>query len=574
MLNDARSLSPDAVLEADICIIGGGPAGITLALELARRGVDTVVLEGGGTQPDAAAQSLAGGTVRGDGYMPLAETRRRQLGGSPHLWNTRLGSRFGFRAAPLDAIDFEQRDWVDHSGWPFGLDELEPYYRRTQEICGLGPYVYDGAAWETPGSPRLPLDPDTCNTSVWQFSPLESFTETLVGEVERSPRIAVWTYANVTELETDEAAGSVTRLHAATPEGKAFTVRARTVVMAAGGIENARLLLLSDRVQPAGLGNGHDLVGRYFMEHQVVTGGILTPRDRAIFDSAALYDERPVNGTWVMGQVRFSDAVMRRERLLNQSFALYPRHPRNHRIRDDAIHSLEAFAGSARRLRLPPDAGRHLGRVLGSLDYVAATLLRKASGGRVFGHFVPGPDLVDGDGWSALADKPVRFSSFEVLVHTEQLPHPDNRVVLTEERDRLGCRRAELQWRWRDADRENVTRAQRLFAAEVERAGVGRYEPRTDGQGGPLLRCPGLHHHMGTTRMHPDPKQGVVDEHGRVHGVGNLFVAGCSVFPTGGYINSTLTIIAMSLRLADHLATRTASAPAVSTRAEPAAASS
>lgn len=565
MLNDARSLLPDAVLEADVCIVGAGPAGITIALELARRGVDTLVLEGGGTAPDPGVQSLNEGTVSGDCYPPLDETRQRQLGGTPHLWNTRLGSDFGFRAAPLDAIDFEQRDWVPHSGWPFGLDELEPYYRRAQEVSALGPYAYDGASWAGEQAPQLPLDEATCNTSVWQFSPRETFTVGLVGQVRESPRASVWLHANVTELETDESAGTVTRVRASTPEGRPFTVRAGTVILATGGIENARLLLLSDRVQQAGLGNGNDLVGRYFMEHQVVTGGILTPHDRAIFDAAALYDERPVNGTWVLGQVRFTEATMRRERLLNQSFALYPRHPRHHRIRDDAIHSFEALARGALRLRPPADAGQHLRRVLGSLDYVGASLLRKASGQRLFSHFVRGPDLVEGDGWSALPDRRRRFGAFAVLLHTEQLPHPDNRVVLTEERDRLGCRRAELQWRWREADRDNVTRAQRLFAAEVERAGIGVYAPATDAGGGPVLRAAGLHHHMGTTRMHPDPKQGVVDEHGRVHGVGNLFVAGCSVFPTGGYINSTLTIVALALRLADHLASRSPSIPVVDT---------
>lgn len=563
MLHDAHDLPAGAVLDADVCIVGGGPAGTAIALELARRGVDACVLEGGGTEPDPAAQSLHEGTVSGDRYPPLAETRWRQLGGTSHLWNTRLGPDHGFRAAPLDPIDFERRDWVPHSGWPLGREQLEPYYRRAQEFFGLGPYAYEGASWEREEGPRLKLDPAACDTSVWQFSRRERFLEGPVAEAARSPRVAVWLHANVTGLETGASGGVVSRVQAATPEGKRFSVRARTVVLAAGGIENARILLLSGGEEGAGLGNGHDLVGRYFMEHQVVTGGILTPRDPALLDVAALYDERPVDGTWVMGQVRFTEATMRRERLLNLSFALYPRHPRHERIRDQAIHSFESLARAALRLRPPAEAGRHLREVLRSADYVAASLLRKASGQRLFRYFVPGPDLVSGDGWSALPDKRRRFGAFEVLLHTEQLPHPENRVVLSEERDRLGCRRPELRWRWRDEDRENVARAQRLFAAEVERAGIGRYDPRVDAEGRPVLRAAGLHHHMGTTRMHPDPRQGVVDADARVHGVGNLYVAGCSVFPTGGYINPTLTIVAMAMRLADHLADRAGTAPAV-----------
>lgn len=142
-------------------------------------------------------------------------------------------------------------------------------------------------------------------------------------------------------------------------------------------------------------------------------------------------------------------------------------------------------------------------------------------------------------------------------MHAEQAPDPENRVTLGDELDALGCRRARLHWRWGDVNINSVLRAQELLGAEVARAGLGTLRVELDG-GRPHLLAPGLHHHMGTTRMHADPRQGVVDENCRVHGLGNLFVAGSSVFPTGGYINSTLTIVALAIRLADHLKSRVA----------------
>lgn len=553
MLNDARDLPPGSTLHADICIVGGGPAGLTLALELTRRGREVMLLEGGGTEPDAAAQSLSGGETAGDRFPALEETRWRELGGAAHLWNSQHGAGTGFRGAPLDPIDFEEREWIPGSGWPFGREELEPFYRRAQELLELGPFAYRGADWQRAADPPLPLNASSCVTSVWLFARQQRITVEMRQEVLDSPRAEVWLHANVTRLQPDGASTAVASVHASTPEGVPFQVRARTVILAAGGIENARLLLLSEGARPGGIGNEHGQVGRGFMEHQVAAGGVLTPRNRALLDAAGLYDQRSVNGATVMGQIQFSEDLMRRERLANLSFALYPRHPRHHRIRTQAIHSFEALAGALIRRRMPEDGGKHVREVIRGLDYVLASIVRKASGQRLFPYFVPGPELVHGAGWSNLPDKQRRFGAFEVLIHAEQLPHPDNRITLSDEKDRLGCRRARLEWRWRDADRANVARAQQLFAAEVERSGIGSYAPDLDADGGPRLRHAGLHHHMGTTRMHTDPRHGVVDAHGRVHGMENLYIAGCSVFPTGGFINPTLTIVALAIRMAERL---------------------
>jgi choline dehydrogenase-like flavoprotein len=139
-----------------------------------------------------------------------------------------------------------------------------------------------------------------------------------------------------------------------------------------------------------------------------------------------------------------------------------------------------------------------------------------------------------------------------VRTQAEQAPNPDSRITLGNDRDRYGVPRPVLDWRMTSADLESIRRSEDLIAAELELAGFGRIERRLNEEDPPVV-FEGNHHHMGTTRMHPDPKRGVVDADGRVHGVRNLYVTGTSVFPTGGYINPTYTVVALAIRLGDHL---------------------
>lgn len=574
MFLDARDLEAGALLAGDVCIVGAGPAGLTLARELAARGHDVLLLESGGLTEDPRTQALADGETVGDEYQPLVDTRARRFGGTSHFWNSGRGhGQVGFRVGPLADIDFERREWLPHSvGWPFGLETLEPYYRRVHEAAKLAPFAYAGRAWERGRAACLPVDEALLPTSVWHFGVAESFTEEPQADVAASRRITACLWANVVALETDETGRRVTGLRAACLDGKRFRVAARTVVLAAGGIENARLLLLSTDVQSQGIGNAHGLVGRYFMEHQMVKAGRLVPTDRSLYARCELYDTRNVDGRLMLGKLDLSSSAMRRERLLNGSAAFVPQHRLNHRARDSAVQATITLARHAMRGRVPAGAGALLREAVTYGDYVAATVLRKLSGRRLFPYYLPSPDLVAGATWSALPDQHRRWDWLDVTLHMEQAPHPDNRVTLGERRDALGLPLPRLHWRWNEVDVDTVLRFERLLAAELERAGVGRLELRLD-DGRPHLHHPGLHHHMGTTRMHVDPAQGVVDAHGRVHGVDNLYVAGCSVFPSGGYINPTLTILALAIRQADELASRLgAPSPTVAAHRDPEAA--
>ncbi len=552
---DARGVPDGQVVESDICIVGGGPAGLTVARELAGRGLRIVLLESGGREFSEEYQDLADGRFSGGSHFEqLRNARRRQLGGMSNQWDSEIGirGRLGFRAGPLDPVDFEKREWLPYSGWPFDRAHLDPYYERVHTSFGLGPYRYDGEHWAGENARTLPLSDKLFETDVWTFVRQEIFTQELPEALACDPGLSLYLHANVVEVVTDENAGHVKSLQVACLSGSRFRVVSRFFVLAAGGMENARILLNSDSVQSGGLGNGKNVVGRFFMEHQPVLGGTLFPTRRTLIDELALYDLRTVRGVPVIGKLKFREEVMRRERLLGFSVALLPKHVKYRRARGEYTDSFATLARALSRGKLPENARLHARNVAQGADFIAARTLFKASGGRLFRHFNAGPDMLNGGGWSEEGTPSQRFSVVDVHFHVEQAPHPENRIMLLDQRDKLGCRKTHLHWLWRERDIDSIARAQKMVAEEFRRAGLGEYRILEE-HGRPVLEASGLHHHMGTTRMNSDTRYGVVDAHQRVHGISNLYMAGYSVFPTGGYMNPTLTVLALSIRLGDHL---------------------
>jgi choline dehydrogenase-like flavoprotein len=547
MLIDARRLSVDEVIETDVCIVGTGPAGLSLARELVGQDFRVCLLESGGLDlPDADTRSLAEVETDGEFVQVTADKRNRRFGGNSSYWSVNIGnSQQGLRHVPLDEVDFEKRDWLPYSGWPFDRNHLVPYYERAQEICKLGPFAYEAEDWEDANSPRLPFIGNRVTTRMFQFGPGAAIYQEIRNEVMRSKNITTYLHANAVELETDETASTVTRVRVACLQGNQFWVKAKLVIMATGGVGSAHLLLLSNKTQKTGLGNQHDLVGRFFMDHPLVHGGVFIPANPKIFSSMALYDLRQLSKGIVMGGLSLSNEAMRREQLLNMSMLLLPK-PKRYRSLE-AVSSLKALLSSSERNKESKSILQHVSNVVTGLDeIVIATYHSLAKTPQPFW-----PNLSTG-GWSQLPRKDRIYDVFEVLHQTEQAPHPDNRVVLGEELDKLGRRKARMQTRWRDADIDSIRRAQTVFAQEIARAGLGRYEVELNGEL-PVIAHEGTSHHMGTTRMDVDPKQGVVDENCRVHSVSNLYIASSSVFPTGGYANPTLTIVALATRLADRV---------------------
>jgi choline dehydrogenase-like flavoprotein len=540
---DARSVPENKTFETDVCIVGAGVAGITLAREFMGQEFRVCVLESGDLKFNQDIQSLCAGESVGHLYFPLHEARARFLGGSANFWHIDLGeNRVGARLRPLDPIDFETRDWVPHSGWPFNKSALDPFYDRAQAICQIGPSTYDVKHWEDPEkAPRLPLRPGRAETIIFKFGRRELFTKDYAYETtRRADNILTFLFANAIEIETDEPAKTVTRLHVACLEGNRFCVTAKIFILAAGGIETPRLLLVSNKTQNVGLGNQHDLVGRFFMEHLHFWSGLYIPSKLSVYESAGLYKSiRRVEQVPIIGKLVLTEAELRRRRLLNQNFQLMPctiSHSRLYRgIRSKGPMALQAVCSALRSGRLPSGFLTHLSDIVRGIDDIAINGLRK----------------IKRKAYAKMANRP-EIQAFRLAHMAEQMPNPESRVMLAADRDRLGLNRVRLNWQLSPSDILSTVRSQQILDAELRRAGLGRLLIDMH-DASPPQGLHGGYHHMGTTRMHVNPKHGVIDANCRVHGLSNLFVAGPSVFPTGGYANPVLTVVALAVRLADHV---------------------
>ena len=520
MLRDARDIADSEELNTDLCIIGAGVAGLTLARSLMGSGHRVLVLESGGRGTEPVAQDPVHGSSVGYSYYNHDMARARGFGGSSLLWPLQEG----WRARPLDPVDYESRPGIPNSGWPFGPEELAPYWSMANEVCGLGPSQWSVEDWSDPQTPPLAFLGDRVGTTMFQLG--SSNFDRHWDAMSAAGDVTVLLHATVTNLEQGDASSAVESIEVANGIGGRFRVRSRCTVLAAGGLDNARLLLASRDRSPRGLGNGHDVVGRYFMERLSTRSGYLVPNDPELVPRALLYSVHHVRGSRVEGTLRVSDAVIREEHLLNCTFFMLAR---TRAFTAEAVRSLGTMIKGLRRQPRPEGIARHLRNVV--------------TGPRDFLELV-GEQHRRGNDWKdhVLVMRP----------QAEQLPNPTSRVTLGNRKDAFGTPRVKLDWRLTDFDRWSIRRHQEIVDEELRRAGLGRLE-RLLGDEDPPALFEGNKHHMGTTRMHPDPHRGVVDADARLHEAPNVFVAGSSIFPTAGCSNPTLTIAALSLRLADQL---------------------
>ncbi len=314
---DSRELDDGSILEGDICIIGAGAAGISMALEWIDTPHKVLLLEAGGFEYDAQSQDLYRGDNVGEPYFPLNAARLRYFGGTTGHWA-------GF-CAPLDPIDFQNRTWVPHSSWPISREDLDPYYARAQPLIELGPYEYGADYWESqdPAVRRLPLG-DTFWTKMWQFSPPTRFGKTYRDTIVNSSNVHLYTHATVCELAANENVTALQELRVRTLDGKKHRARARNYVMACGAIQNARLLLVSNQQASGGIGNDNDQVGRHFMEHIEIPGANLVLADP---QSLKMYVAAPkISGaaTMARGELALSEGAQRKERTLNGTVSIAP----------------------------------------------------------------------------------------------------------------------------------------------------------------------------------------------------------------------------------------------------------
>jgi choline dehydrogenase-like flavoprotein len=369
VLIDARTIGPDETIDADLCIVGGGAAGITIANEFVGHHARVVLIESGGAALSEATQNLYRGAPSAHHYHALDACRFRLLGGSTSYW--------GGWCRPLDSLDFEERAWVPYSGWPFSRRELEPAYERAQQVCKLGPFDYAVDSWKgTREASVLQPGAEHFGNVVFQIAPVR-FGEAYCATLERSTNVRVMLNANAVEVVMDHDHRTAMSVRVATLAGNSLRVRARVVVCAAGGIENARLLLASHGVRNCGIGNEHGLVGRFFADHLHVPIGTVRLRSQV----SPFYQSHPVGGVTVRGGLSLTEQTRRGRRLLGCGVTLHNiRDPHDVLSIDQSPHhyqSMRALVKSLIRLERPERFAHHVKNVCRRPDKVVSASFRK-----------------------------------------------------------------------------------------------------------------------------------------------------------------------------------------------------
>jgi choline dehydrogenase-like flavoprotein len=548
MIQNTDEIVRGAVVRANICIVGGGPAGITLALELARIGKSVVLLESGDYTSNDDAQALNAGEVADETlHSPPDKYRQRVLGGGTSIW--------GGRCVPFDPIDFETRPWIGHSGWPIGYDDVQPHYAAANALCEAGEYEYD-ARLATPGGMRpllrgfAPRHFDV--NGIERFSCPTNFGQRYQARLRSAATVRVLLRATVTRLRTSLDGTRIVNADVRNCRDIGFSVVADQFVLAMGGIETPRLLLTSDDVHSAGIGNANDLVGRYYMCHVAGTIGSLQvngPSDTVWhgYDVAA-------DGTYCRRRISLRPEVQASEGLGNAVFRLH--HPRiadpGHRTGAlSAIFLAQKFISYEYAKRLvsdsPPTATTWLRHGLNAVSDPFSTA-------RFLGHWLRDRTLAERK-FPSIIIRP-RTNRFSLDFHAEQVPNPDSRIGLGKGVDRFGNRHVRVDWHYSRQDVETVAKSFELLGDDLAEQSVGRLTLAPDEADiETVVRRDGAYggHHIGTARMGATERSGVVDRDGKLFGVNNLYVAGSATFPTSSQANPTLTIVAMALRLANRL---------------------
>jgi choline dehydrogenase-like flavoprotein len=503
----------DARIDADICVVGSGAAGLTVARQLAAAGRRVLLVEAGGERIEAPTQSLYRAGNTGLAYYDLAACRLRYWGGTTNHWS-------GYCRAN-DPIDYEGRPAIGLPPWPIDHRVLAPHLDRAAALLGISARFFDPAAQlRSRGlDPAMLVDhrSQLLVTKNFQIARDIRLGTRFRPAIAADSNIRPIEHLNVVEIRLGEGR-RVEHLRAATINGRQTEIHAHSFVLCCHAIENARLLLDSDRQMAGGIGNQGDHVGRYFMEHAHITAGRMIPSDRF----PQLYNRLYLLAHGLNANLGFSEAALRREGILNYYCRFNPRF------------------GTRRTGRIADRFGRDLkdplsGAWIDDLRGIMADL--PAVGKRIERLFHEPQPL-----W------------FDLEHRIEQAPNPDSRVTLTDRRNRLGQREVELHWALSDLDIKTFNVGQRLIARELSALQMGRFEVQPVSRDDFAARLFGNFHHTGTTRMAARPEDGVVDADLKVHGIDNLYIGGSSVFPTAGYSGPTMMIIALAYRLAEHLA--------------------
>lgn len=516
-----------ATFQADICLVGSGVMGLALAERLSRLTSQRILLvEQGGLIDTDALSAVPEEWNDGDVRSGVRHSRAMGFGGSSRRW--------GGEALPFLPLDLSDRPFVTPRGpWPITHEALLPWYQEAAHVLALSPTPFDTDLWRHPTLARWFGDDQPLTVNFSKHSPIAYLARHHREPIARSTRVTCLLNAKVEAIVLDPGGQRVEGARVRSLEGKEAFLRARTVVLCCGGIENPRLLLASWQGDRRGIGNGQDLVGRFYQDHVGFYGARLRPLHWRLF--------RHLLASFLSGRQKYlpklqlSPAFQSAHGLLNVTGNIAVEESPSSPLQ--TLRRLRRLLGAARR---DPGERANLADVARLLQAPLALLPLLAST------------------WRGRVHLP-REASFFLIGNAETEPLPDSRILLSDQRDGHGLERALVSWRVSDRTLEALRAYFSAVKRTLEGAGIAEVT-LTPSLSDPSLdwkaKAYSLYHHMGATRMAHSPREGVVDGNGRVHGVENLYIAGTSVLPTGSASNPTFTALALALRLADHLASR------------------
>lgn len=522
MLDDFEKIEIAGDFQTDICIVGSGVAGLTLASEFLDSGLKVLILEGGGKKDESKSQQIYRSKVVGIEHDGIHNGRFRVFGGSSTRWG---GQLMTYRKE-----DFEKKPYIPDSGWPLKYQDIEPYYPRAESVMKVNSYSYEDEFWNQMSVQPLPLDKKrfTYRFSKWADFKNRNLAKSIGISCRQSNNISVLLHANAIEVCLQEKKDHVSHIKIKSFSGKEATVKAKIFIICMGTIETARLLLASKSTSQNGVGNDHDLVGRYFQDHISYRAARLNPKSSKLFSETF----NPFYRTATMHSCKV-DLSAKMQDTLKCSHVMG--HIDNQYSEESGFYELRRILRALQSKKNPLPSPMGAWRILRYTD----DIFRLIVGARLLGRRVSSKD-----------------STFYLQLEAEQVPSKDSRVTLDDKCDALGMPCTILDWKLSGIEKRSMRKYVELFKEEWDRLDMGESswdEKLFKNDDTWLSGCTDTFHQTGTTRMSENPEQGVVDSTLKVHGIKNLYIASCSVFPTGGTANPTLTMMALCMRMADQI---------------------
>jgi choline dehydrogenase-like flavoprotein len=551
MLVDGELLEDQCLLRGEVVVVGSGPAGIVVALELANAGIEVVLVESGGLRFTKHAQDL-GETPHFNPriHAPISQCTRRQIGGTSAIW--------GGRCVPYDPLDFDERPYVTDATWPISYGEIARYFQRTCDWCRCGDAEFD--IRNIPGVEQKSIVPglpegEVLTSCLERWSLPTNFGKEYRHILKSSKKVKVIYGLTCTEIQCDDSGKRVAGIRAKTLGGREVLLNARAYVLACGGLETTRLLMVSDSKHDGGIGNHSGILGRFYMGHisgRIAKAHFQTPPKRTVYG----FDRDP-KGVYLRRRFSFTREFHHEKQL--QNIVAWLVNPDIH----DPSHGSGVLSFAYLMLSSP---------VLGK--YIAPEAIRKALAGGgsdrlVFQHlknilfdapktiaFIPSFGYRRFVAYRKIPGFYIfnKSNIYPLHYHGEQAPNSDSRVFLTEDHDQLGMRKLKIDLRYSSRDIDDVIRAHHYWDEYLRKSACGYLEyTSSDLEASVWEQAADGFHQNGTTRMSGHPDHGVVGKDCNIHGFEDLFVASSSIFVTSGQANSTFTIVAFAVRLADHL---------------------